>query len=106
VVAAPAALLAPATAIRVRQSQYSDTPIQPDEPIAKNPPEGAIIDYWLAAEQAVTIEILSGGKLVRRFSSADNAGPIRDEGNIPRWWIRPAAIPSAAKGLHRFVWDL
>jgi len=43
---------------------------------------------------------------VRRFSSADVAPPLRDEGNIPRYWIRPTPILSAQPGLHRFVWDL
>src|SRR6185503_5212112 len=32
--------------------------------------------------------------------------PPKDDGNVPRWWIRPARAPSGAAGLHRFVWDL
>ncbi len=46
------------------------------------------------------------GRVVRRFSSSDRAEPPRDEGNVPRWWIRPQRVPSAEAGLHRFVWDL
>jgi len=37
---------------------------------------------------------------------ADKVEPLRDQGNIPRWWIRPQPAPSGEAGLHRFVWDL
>jgi hypothetical protein len=79
----------------------------PDEPRSKDPPDGAIIDYFLKAKAEVSIDILDAeGTLVRTFSSADPADPPKDEGNIPRWWIRPARPPSGEPGLHRFVWDL
>jgi hypothetical protein len=29
-----------------------------------------------------------------------------DIGNVPRYWIRPTQVLSAAPGMHRFVWDL
>ena len=54
----------------------TDTPLPPDEPAAPNPPEGAIINYYLksAASGPVTLEILGGdGKLVRRYSSTDRS---------------------------------
>ena len=103
----PLALLRPAPAVRARFANYSDTPLPPDEPAAKNPPEGAAIDYLLGNDAAVTLEILDpAGKLVRRFSSEDKVEPPLDEGNVPRWWIRPGRAPSGRKGLHRFYWDL
>ena len=34
-------------ATRVRYSMYPDTPVPPDEPYAENPPDGAMIDYFL-----------------------------------------------------------
>jgi len=43
---------------------------------------------------------------VRRFTSDAPRPPPRDEGNVPRYWIRPPAIPSAQAGIHRFVWDM
>ena len=104
-----AALLRPAPALRVRFNTNSDTPLPPDEPAGKNPPDGAILDYWLAgpASGPVILEVLdASGRLVRRWSSADRVEPPRDEGNVPRWWIRPEHVPSAGAGLHRFVWDL
>ena len=57
--------------------------------------------------QSFAVEILDdAGKLVRTFSSDAPRPPVKDQGNIPRYWIRPPAIPSAEPGLHRFVWDL
>ncbi len=102
-------LYAPQETWRVQWSKYTDTPLPPDEPAGENPPDGAIINYWLASPAAspVVIEILDGaGKLVRRFSSADPAPPVKDVGNWPAYWLRPVRLPSAAMGMHRFVWDL
>jgi hypothetical protein len=31
---------------------------------------------------------------------------LSGEHPIPMYWVRPAEIPSAAPGMHRFVWDL
>src|SRR6266403_5186825 len=107
VVEEQAHLFTPQTALRVRWNANTDTPLPPDEPMARNPPDGAILDYFLKAPGPVTLEILdAGGKLARSFSSADPAEPPKDDGNVPRWWIRPARPPSGDAGLHRFVWDL
>ena len=107
VVAEDAHLFAPQAALRIRGNANTDTPLPPDEPMARNPPDGAILDYHLKAPGPVTLEILdAGGRLVRKFSSADPVQPPGDEGNVPRWWIRPARAPSGEAGLHRFVWDL
>src|SRR5438094_881710 len=67
-----AALLRPAPALRVRFDTNTDTPVPPDEPAGKNPPDGAIFDYWLAqpASGPVILEILDeSGRAVRRWSS-------------------------------------
>ena len=107
VVEEQAHLFTPQTALRIRWSTNTDTPLPPDEPMATNPPDGAILDYFLKAPGPVTVEILdAGGKLVRTFSSSDPAEPPKDDGNVPRWWVRPARPPSGDAGLHRFVWDL
>ncbi|MHB8478038.1 MAG: WD40/YVTN/BNR-like repeat-containing protein [Steroidobacteraceae bacterium] len=107
-----AALLKPAPAVRVKRSTGSDTPIQPDEPAGRNPPDGAVIDYYLArdASRTLTIEILdSSGTVVRRASSADPPPftPARLERElIPAYWIRMTPPLSASAGMHRWVWDL
>ncbi len=105
---APATLFKPAVATRVRYSMYTDTPVPPDEPRAENPPDGAIIDYYLSRDaQRVTLEILNaGGRVVRTFASSDPTLAPTDAGNWPRYWFRPAAAPSTKAGLQRFTWDL
>ena len=106
---ADAHLFRPAAVWRFRWNQYTDTPLPPDEPAGENPPDGAILDYWLtsAAGAPVTLEILDArGTIVRRYASTDRPDTIGDIGNVPRWWIRPTRTLSAAPGLHRFVWDL
>jgi len=108
--AAPDAYLYhPAGAVRVRWNQNTDTPLPIDEPVGKNPPDGAMLDYYLPRPAAgpVVLEILDRSEtVVRRFSSAD-AVPPRDSGlNIPDWWMRPAPTVGTAAGMHRFLWDL
>src|SRR5262249_61596823 len=46
---ARAYLCPPAVALRVRANRNTDTPFPPDEPMAPNPPDGAVLDYWLPA---------------------------------------------------------
>jgi len=104
-------LFKPAPAYRVRRSTNPDTPIPPDEPTGKNPPDGAILDYFLqAASGPVTLEIVDAqGKLVRRFSSADKPEVSQAELEkqlIPLYWIRMPKILSGSAGMHRWVWDL
>jgi photosystem II stability/assembly factor-like uncharacterized protein len=105
---APVTLFTPAVATRVRYSMYTDTPVPPDEPRAENPPDGAMIDYYLARDaERVSLEIVNAaGRVLRTFSSDDPTPPPADAGNWPRWWFRPATAPSAKAGLQRFTWDL
>jgi len=103
-------LFKPQAALRVRWNTNPDTPLPPDEPVGENPPDGAIIDYYLANDLTapVTLEIKdSKGALVRRYSSSDP--PVQADPKklrIPRYWIRPAVTLSAQHGLHRFLWDM
>ena len=46
-IANAAHLFTPAPAYRIQRDTYTDTPLPPDEPAAANPPDGAIIDYYL-----------------------------------------------------------
>ncbi len=109
VLAADAYLFKPADAIAVVQGGDDVTPMQRDEPQAANPPDGAVIDYYLktAPSGPVTLDILdAAGNLMRSFSSAaPAAGPAPTA--IPRvspLW-RPGPAPfSADAGLHRAVW--
>ena len=104
----PAILYSPEPAYRVRWDMYPDTPMPADEPAGQNPPDGAIIDYYLGsnASAEVTLDITdSAGKVVRHFSSKDTMYKIPDV-NIPLYWIRPQQILSADSGSHRFLWDM
>jgi photosystem II stability/assembly factor-like uncharacterized protein len=103
-------LFAPQLTYRVRRNNNTDTPLPPEEPAGQNPPDGAMIDYWVngAGSGPVTLEITdSSGHLVRHFSSADKPQPVNaKELNVPTYWVRPARTLSAAPGMHRFIWDL
>ena len=103
-------LYKPQTAMRVRWSLNTDTPLPPDEPMGENPPDGATIDYVLAEDSSgpVTLEIKDNQQnVVRRYSSDDQpVEPDISKLRIPRYWIRPAQLLSAKRGMHRFLWDL
>lgn len=106
---ADAVLFKPGNAIRFEWNKNTDTPLPPWEPAGQNPPDGAILEYFLKtpASGEVTLEILGAdGAAIRRYSSADKPREIRDEGNVPYFWIRPSQPLSTAAGLHRFVWDM
>ncbi len=103
-------LFAPQLATRVRRSVHTDTPFPPEEPAGQNPPDGAIINYYLKSKSAtpVTFEIFdAAGKLVRKFSSDDKPFDY-DEGKLryPTYWIRPHQALKNEPGMQRFVWDL
>jgi nucleotide-binding universal stress UspA family protein len=99
----------PQEAWRFRWNKNTDTPLPPDEPAGQNPPDGAIVHYFLkaAAAQPVVLEVLdAAGTVVRRYRSDDVPEPPVEGRNIPDYWIRPPQVLSAQPGLHRFVWDL
>jgi photosystem II stability/assembly factor-like uncharacterized protein len=103
-------LFKPAMAYRVRPGSDEGTPVPMDEPLAENPPDGAVVDYWLKdkAKGPVGLEIFDAkGAPVRRFSSDDSL-PKTTPKDIPiaMEWVRDAAPLSAEAGMHRFVWDL
>jgi photosystem II stability/assembly factor-like uncharacterized protein len=106
---ADAFLFHPQTALRVRWNTNSDTPLPPDVPAGENPPDGAVIDYYLGkpVKGAITLEILDAEtKVVRRYSSADPQPTPDQTLNIPTYWIRPPQVLSTQPGVHRFLWDM
>ena len=108
--AAPDAhLFAPQEAWRFRWNKNTDTPLPPDEPAGQNPPDGALLHYYLnaAAKGPVVLEILDAqGGVVRRYSSADPVEPAVEGRNTPDYWLRPHRPLASSAGLHRFVWDV
>ena len=101
-------LFKPQKAIRVRWNMNTDTPLPPEEPAGENPPDGAMIDYYLNSNSTspVKLEIMNAkGDIIRTFTSKDTLYTI-PEVNIPLYWIRPQQILAATAGAHRFLWDM
>ena len=105
-------LFAPQEALRWRWNRNPDTPLPPEVPAGKNPPDGAIVDYYLAgrATGPVTLDILDDqGQMLRRYASTDKPPSMEKlvAGHaIPMYWVRPTQILSGEAGMHRFVWNL
>jgi hypothetical protein len=110
VAAADSFLFAPQTAYRVRRNVNTDTPLPPEEPAGQNPPDGAVINYYLKTDSGtpVVLEIFDReGNLVRRFRSDDKPEyVVEKELQLPTYWIRPPRVLPASSGMQRFVWDL
>ncbi|HEY6032623.1 MAG TPA: hypothetical protein VIV58_00150, partial [Kofleriaceae bacterium] len=105
------ALLPPAPALRLPRSEYTDTPIPPDEPLADNPPTGASFDYYLAAPaKEVRLDILDAkNRVLRTYASSDPPDLTPAElakQLIPAYWVMPPHQLGQTRGMHRWIWDL
>jgi photosystem II stability/assembly factor-like uncharacterized protein len=101
-------LFKPEPTLRIRYDNDQETPLPPEEPTAKNPPDGAIIDYYLKSVPTgpLSLEIHDAqGKLVRRFTSLPPK-PDSTLKNVPDYWFGPQPQLSTNVGMNRFVWDL
>ena len=80
-------LYAPSTAMRVDNDSFLGTPLPPEEPQAKNPPDGAVIDYVLKAPaEKVQLRLYDAKRtLLRRYSS----------GEVAKGW--PSTLPIAER---------
>ncbi|HXR98670.1 MAG TPA: hypothetical protein VN709_12585 [Terriglobales bacterium] len=101
-------LFRPGVAIRTWRDVNEDTPLPPEVPHAQNPPEGAVLYYYLGRppSAAIKLEILDAqGRSVRTYSSTlepNNEPPP----NVPDYWLRhPRPLP-VATGTNRVNWDL
>jgi len=105
---APVHFYKPQSAMRVRWDNHEETPLSPEFPGSQNPPDGAILYYYLkdGAKSEITLDLLdSKGNRIRHYSSKPPA-PNGLVGNAPDYWFAPPSLLSAAPGLHRFVWDV
>jgi hypothetical protein len=109
-----AVLFRPAKAVRLNPERFQGTPFPVEEPKGKNPPAGAPIDYYLKgtpgdeATLNVTLEILQGTKLVRKYSSKDApaAGGGRGARVVADVWVEKPQLLTAHAGTNRFAWDM
>jgi photosystem II stability/assembly factor-like uncharacterized protein len=104
---ANAHLFKPANAVRTRWDNHPDTPLPNETAHGDNPPDGAIIYYYLrSAPKNISLEIRDDhGNVVRKFS---DKAPPRDPRpkNVPEHWFEPAEALTTHAGLNRFVWNL
>jgi photosystem II stability/assembly factor-like uncharacterized protein len=101
-------LFPPATALRVRWDNYQDTPFPPETPAGQNPPDGAIIDYYLknAASSELTLTIYDD-KDAEVASYSSGAKPLDLlPANAPEYWFAPPVALTKSAGVNRFVWNL
>jgi photosystem II stability/assembly factor-like uncharacterized protein len=104
-------LYPPATATRVDNDGFPGTPLPPEEPTAENPPNGAVIDYFLkSAANQVRLEVLDEKKNVVFTFSSDDAKERKQRKHPPlplaeRWFSKPQTLNKTG-GAHRFVWNL
>jgi photosystem II stability/assembly factor-like uncharacterized protein len=100
-------LYSPAPAVRIDNDSFVGTPLPPEEPTGENPPNGAIIDYFLStAVSTITLEFSDAqGNVVRRFSSEDKVPRHAPLPVAERWLSKPEVLVKTP-GMHRFVWNL
>jgi hypothetical protein len=103
-------LYQPETAYRIPRIRFRAEPFPPEVPHAKNPPAGAIVDYYLKSPVATPITLTienSSGAVLRVFSSATRGYPHPlGLAPFPQFWKAPVnRLPDHA-GLNRFVWHL
>jgi photosystem II stability/assembly factor-like uncharacterized protein len=107
IAAGSALLFKPADAVRVRWDNHPDTPLSADLAHGDNPPEGALIYYYLKSPaKEITLEIRDPrGEVVRRFSSKAPPAEQRPR-NVPDYWFAPPDVLTTNAGLNRFAWNL
>jgi photosystem II stability/assembly factor-like uncharacterized protein len=105
----PVHLYTPQTAMRIRNDMNPPTPWPPDMATGENPPDGAMLDYYVGPKfnGILTLEILdSKGQLVTRIRSDDPVPPLDPRYPDPEYWARKPRVLLTSEGHHRFLWDL
>ncbi len=98
----------PQTAIRTHWDNHPDTPLQRDTEASGNPPDGAILYYFLSAppKGEIALDVLDEkGVRIQHFSSIAKEESL-PPANVPEYWFYPPAALPATPGINRFVWNL
>ena len=101
-------LFAPANGMRVRWDNYQDTPYPIETPAGQNPPDGAIVDYFLKspAVSELTLTLYDEqGTAITKFSSEVESTTYLPA-NVPSYWFAPTDSLTKQAGVNRFVWNL
>ncbi len=110
VAAESAHLFAPQPAVRIQTYEPDEEWAWP--PMGKNIPNGVVVDYWLKQKpdktDRVTLEFLSGGKVIRTFSNEKPEPEARLKDQAEREELeKEKDKPLEPKaGVNRFVWDM
>ena len=93
-------LFQPATALRIDNDGFLGSPLPPEEPTAKNPPDGAMIDYYLKTPaKEMKLEIFdASNKLVRRFTSGQKPEEKRPPQPIAERWLAKPVVLENSRG--------
>lgn len=106
--AADVFLFKPSDAFNLPPGTDNGTPLQKDEPLADNAPNGAVIDYYLkaAATGPLTVEILdAAGAVIRTYISTATPAPENNQ-TISILWRNALEPLGTSAGMHRVTWDL
>jgi len=92
----------------VRWDNYQDTPYPIETPAGQNPPDGAIIDYFLktaaVSELTLTVYDEQGAEIVTFSSEVKPTSFL--PANVPSYWFTAPEALSKGLGVNRFVWNL
>jgi photosystem II stability/assembly factor-like uncharacterized protein len=101
-------LYEPEPAVRIDNDAFTGTPLPPEEPTGENPPNGAVLDYYLPAA-AGAVELFfydSHHDLVRHIGSEPQPAAAHEPLPIAaRWFPKPQRLETGA-GMHRLAWTL
>ena len=93
----------------------AEKPNEEDEPprgVGANMPNGVLIDYWLkekpGKDEIVKIEVLSGDKVIRTFSSEKKPpeGDLKEQAERKELEKDKDKPLEVKRGLNRFLWDM
>ncbi len=110
VAAEPAYLFAPQPAVRIQTYEPDEEYAWP--PMGKNIPNGVVVDYWLKEKPGktdkVTLEFLSGGKVIRTFSNEkpEPEARLKDQAAREEEEKEKDKPLEPKAGVNRFVWDM
>src|SRR5256714_2465359 len=103
-------LFKPDGAVRVRRNVGADTPFPPEVPHALNPPDGAIIYYWLGSRPSgrAARDVLDSTGAAARHHSSEPITPVPEAARPPHpnFWVKVEQPLPTDAGMHRVNWDL